>query len=121
LPSARRAGGTPLAQLKFVLHDEFDSALDIDSVRCALIDADASDARFELALDVWREGAHGLRCVFAYAAELYDDAFVAQFARHYVDLLEQLADTPQRALGEFILDDDETVDGIAPVASAYAL
>jgi non-ribosomal peptide synthetase component F len=119
LPSARRAGGTPLAQLKFVLHDEFDTALDIDGVRCALIDADASDARFELALDVWREGAHGLRCVFAYAAELYDDAFAAQFARHYVDLLEQLADTPQRALGEFILD-DEAVDEIAPVASAYA-
>ncbi|WP_244219906.1 condensation domain-containing protein [Paraburkholderia terricola] len=119
LPSARRAGGTPLAQLKFVLHDEFDTALDIDGVRCALIDADASDARFELALDVWREGAHGLRCVFAYAAELYDDAFVAQFARHYVDLLEQLADTSQRALGEFILD-DEAVDEIAPVASAYA-
>ncbi|HYS64566.1 MAG TPA: condensation domain-containing protein [Paraburkholderia sp.] len=121
LQSARRAGGNPLAQIKFVLHDEFDTALDLDGVSCALVDADASDARFELALDVLRQGADGLHCVFAYAAELYDDGFVAQFARHYVDLLEQIADTPQRALGEFSLNDDEAVDGTAPVAGAYAL
>jgi non-ribosomal peptide synthetase component F len=126
LQSARRAGGTPLggtplAQIKFVLHDEFDTALDIDGVNCALVDADASDARFELALDVLRQGADGLHCVFAYAADLYDDAFVAQFAWHYVELLEQIADAPQRALGEFSLNDDEAAHGPAPVAGAYAL
>lgn len=120
LQSARRASGNPLVQIKFVLHDEFDTALNIDGVHCALVDADASDARFELALDVVREGADGLHCVFAHAAELYDDAFVAQFARHYVDLLEQIADAPQRALGEFQLSDDEAMSGAVPAAGAYA-
>ncbi|TGU57503.1 hypothetical protein EN790_34085, partial [Mesorhizobium sp. M2D.F.Ca.ET.147.01.1.1] len=81
LQSGRRAGGSPLAQIKFVLHDEFDTALDLEDVQCELIDADASDARFELALDVFRERSGELRCVFAYAVALYDDAFVAQFAR----------------------------------------
>ncbi|WP_244438827.1 condensation domain-containing protein [Paraburkholderia dilworthii] len=121
LQSARRAGGNPLAQIKLVLHEEFDTGLDLDGVRCALVDADASDARFELALDVYRQDAAGLRCVFAYAAELYDDAFVAQFAQHYVGLLEQIVDAPQRAIGEFNLNDDEAVDGIAPVAGTFAL
>jgi len=120
LHSGRRAGGSPLAQIKFVLHDEFDTALDLDGVHCALIDADASDARFELALDVLREGDHGLRCVFAYAAELYDDAFVAQFARHYVELLEQVVDTPRCAIGELRLDDEEAANSASPVAGAYA-
>jgi non-ribosomal peptide synthetase component F len=86
-----------------------------------LIDADASDARFELALDVLREGDHGLRCAFAYAAELYDDAFVAQFARHYVDLLAQIVDTPDCAIGELRLGDEEAASGASPVAGAYAL
>ncbi|MEZ2308401.1 condensation domain-containing protein [Paraburkholderia sp. RCC_158] len=120
LHSGRRAGGSPLAQIKFVLHDEFDTALDLDGVHCALIDADASDARFELALDVLREGDHGLRCVFAYAAELYDDAFVAQFAWHYVSLLKQIADTPRCAIGELPLDDEEAANSASPVAGAYA-
>ncbi|WP_027213554.1 condensation domain-containing protein [Burkholderia sp. WSM2232] len=121
LQPGRRAGGSPLAQIKFVLHDEFDTALDLDGVQCELIDADASDARFELALDVFREGAGELRCVFAYAVALYDDAFIAQFARHYVALLEQIADTPSRALGAFHLDDDEAAESTAPDAGAYAL
>lgn len=121
LQVGRRAGVSPLAQIKFVLHDEFERALDLVGVRCALVDADASDARFEIALDVFREGARGLRCVFAYAAELYDDAFIAQFARHYVGLLEQIADAPERAIGEFNLDDDEAVDGTAPIAGACSL
>ncbi|MFL6683597.1 condensation domain-containing protein, partial [Paraburkholderia graminis] len=120
LHSGRRAGGSPLAQIKFVLHDEFDTALDLDGVHCALIDADASDARFELALDVLREGDHGLRCVFAYAAELYDDAFVAQFAWHYVSLLKQIADTPRCAIGELPVDDEEAANSASPVAGAYA-
>jgi len=121
LQSGRRAGGSPLAQIKFVLHDEFDTALDLEGVQCELIDADASDARFELALDVFRERSGELRCVFAYADALYDDAFVAQFARHYVALLEQIADTPSRALGAFHLDDDEAAESTAPDAGAYAL
>jgi len=121
LHSGRRAGGSPLAQIKFVLHDEFDTALDLDGVQCELIDADASDARFELALDVFRESAGELRCVFAYAVALYDDAFVAQFARHYVAVLEQIADMPSRALGAFHLDDDEAAQSTAPAAGAYAL
>ncbi|WP_025603021.1 condensation domain-containing protein [Burkholderia sp. WSM2230] len=120
LQSGRRAGGSPLAQIKFVLHDEFDTTLDLDGVRCELIDADASDARFELALDVFRERAGELRCVFAYAAALYDDAFVAQLARHYVELLEQIADAPLRAIGEFRLDDDEAAESTARGAGAYA-
>ncbi|CAB3728638.1 Linear gramicidin synthase subunit D [Paraburkholderia phenoliruptrix] len=121
LQSGRRAGGSPLAQIKFVLHDAFDTVLDLDGVQCALVDADASDARFELALDVLREDAGGLRCVFAYAAELYDDVFVAQFARHYVELLEQITDAPLCTIGELRLDDDEAAGGSAPVAGADAL
>ncbi|WP_323118646.1 condensation domain-containing protein [Burkholderia alba] len=115
LPLERRGAGHSLAQIKFVLHDEFDTALDLDGARCALVDADASDARFELALDVLRRGADGLDCVFMYARALYDDAFVAQFARHYVDLLEQIVADPERAIGAYGLQDydEETTDGLS--------
>ncbi|GLU34915.1 condensation domain-containing protein [Trinickia caryophylli] len=105
-------GVSPLAQIKFVLHDEFATALELDGVRGSLLDADASaiEARFELALDVLRLGEQGLDCVFAYAAALYDEAFVAQFARHYVALLEEAAAAPGRAIGEFDLDDEAAAE-----------
>jgi acyl-CoA synthetase (AMP-forming)/AMP-acid ligase II len=116
----RRGAGHPLAQVKFVLHDAFDTALDLDGVRCALVDADASDARFELALDVLRRGPDGLECVFMYVLALYDDAFVAQFARHYVELLAQIVADPARTIGAYDLkDDDGTPDGLT-VAGASA-
>jgi hypothetical protein len=110
----RRAAGNPLAQIKFMLHDSFDTALDLDGVQCRLLDADESDVRFELALDVTRD-SHGLGCVFTYATELYDDAFIAQFARHFVELIEQAVASPRRAIGEFELNDtdDEAANALA--------
>ncbi|CAB3771809.1 condensation domain-containing protein [Paraburkholderia humisilvae] len=103
-------GGTPLAQIKFVMHDALDVERELDGVRATLTNADASDARFELALDVSRNRLGGLDCVFAYAAALYDEGFIAQLARHYVELIAEAAATPQRAIGQFTLsearDDD---------------
>ncbi|MCX4160101.1 MULTISPECIES: non-ribosomal peptide synthetase [Paraburkholderia] len=116
----RRASGNPLAQVKFMLHDGFDASVDLDGVQCRLLDADASDVRFELALDVAR-GPHGLDCTFTYATGVYDEAFIVQFAQHYADLLAQAVDTPQRALGDFTLRDteegDEVVADALPVPS----
>ena len=116
----RRASGNPLAQVKFMLHDGFDASIDLDGVQCRLLDADASDVRFELALDVAR-GPHGLDCTFTYAADVYDEAFIVQFAQHYADLLAQAVDAPQRALGDFTLRDteegDEVVADALPVPS----
>lgn len=120
LHAHRRTGGapgaSPLAQIKFVLHDEVAASLELDGVRGSLVDEDASaiEARFELALDVLRMGEQGLDCVFAYAAAVYDEAFVAQFARHYVALLEGAAAAPGRAIGEFDLD-DEAADEVEPL------
>lgn len=95
----------PLAQIKFVLHEEFAASLDLDGVRGALIETDANaiEARFELALDVQRRSDEGLDCVFAYAAALYVDAFVAQFAAHYVALLDEASAQPARAIAQFSL------------------
>ncbi|MFX1737702.1 AMP-binding protein [Paraburkholderia sp. A1RI_3L] len=100
----------PLAQIKFVLHDEFATSLDLDGVRGSLMQTDAStvEARFELALDVLRRGDEGLDCVFAYAAALYDEAFVAQFAQHYVALLDEVAAAPACAIAQFMLGEGKT-------------
>ncbi|MGH8782249.1 amino acid adenylation domain-containing protein [Paraburkholderia sp.] len=112
----RRASGNPLAQVKLMVHDGFDAALDLDGVQCRLLDADESDVRFELALDIAR-GPHGLDCTFVYAADVYDETFITQFARHYADLLAQTVDEPQRTLGAFALrDDDEVAYDALPVS-----
>ncbi|MET8844336.1 amino acid adenylation domain-containing protein [Streptomyces rubiginosohelvolus] len=85
----RRLGGSPLFQTLLTVHtqDEPDGhAGEFAGLGCAEADGGHAASKFEVMLDLRREG-DDLIAVFGYRTDLFDDAWAARFARHFETLL----------------------------------
>jgi len=99
----------PFTQIKLVLHDALPRTLVLgermDGTGAPLTgkvsNADASDARFAIALDLVPTDAGGqpaIEAVFAYAPTLYSAARMARFAADYQTLLTRVSRAPETVL-----------------------
>jgi non-ribosomal peptide synthetase component F len=79
----------------FVLQDFPHSALEIPGLTLSPLDLQVYTAPFALSLMMARTG-DGIAGRFIYAADLFDDTTVIQLAGHFLALLEQVADDPDR-------------------------
>ncbi|WP_144161810.1 non-ribosomal peptide synthetase [Paraburkholderia sp. BCC1885] len=64
------------------------------------------EALFELTLNIVESGDGGLSAQLIYARELFHEATIERFCRHYVRLLRALLENPARAVGEVELLDE---------------
>ena len=113
----RSLSHTPLFQVEFQLDDGDDAAAGAGEpaaleaagggVRVRTVSADATPARFDLALTL-RAHARGISGSLLYATDLFEAGTAARMVRHLVRLLEQAAADPDvRLSGLMLLDDDE--------------
>ncbi|CAM5454966.1 amino acid adenylation domain-containing protein [Streptomyces griseus] len=101
----RRLGVSPLFQTLLTVHtqDEQPSAeRDFAGLRCADADGGHAAGKFEVMLDLRREG-DDLIAVFGYRTDLYDDAWATRFARHFETLLRGALADPDAPVSELPL------------------
>jgi amino acid adenylation domain-containing protein/non-ribosomal peptide synthase protein (TIGR01720 family) len=96
LQPERRPGRNPLAQVKFLLQEDWTKA-DFPGLRSTPVAIDDAAARFDLALDIV-ENAGALDCRFTHAGGV-DGDFVRRLADSYVALLAAVTEDFGRRLG----------------------
>ncbi|MHA5864084.1 condensation domain-containing protein, partial [Pseudomonas aeruginosa] len=76
------------------------------------------EAKFDLQLQSEEDARGRLTLNFDYAADLFDEASIRRFAAQYLELLRQVAEDPQRCLGDIALVDAEQAARLAEWGSA---
>ncbi|TCP59139.1 amino acid adenylation domain-containing protein [Tumebacillus sp. BK434] len=99
LQPARDMSYSPLFQVMFVLQNAPMPELDMPHLTAHRVDVDGSTAKFDLTLFM-EEQADGLTAAFEYSSDLFEAATIERMAEHFVNLLEQIAATPEAAIGE---------------------
>jgi len=105
LAPERDLSRNPLVQVLFALHEE-PSPIEFDRTD--------APARFDLACHLFRTPQGHLDGRIDYATALFDRDTVAEFAEHYLRLLQEVAADPARAI-------DELVPAVSAQAGAHAL
>ncbi|MEM8570015.1 MAG: amino acid adenylation domain-containing protein [Pseudomonadota bacterium] len=105
----RDASASPLFRLKFQLDRAPKERIDLPGLVLRRLPQDFATAHHDLSLDlVETEDVAG---VVTYAAALFDSETVAQIVRHFVQLLEAIAEAPKEQVGELdYLSKAETAD-----------
>ena len=91
-------------QVMLGLHNYTEEKLELVGLECAKIDYGNVTAICDLELQLFRGAATakgepaGLRGVFLYATDLFDEATIQRMARHFQLLLERVAADPDRSL-----------------------
>ena len=92
----RHPGRTPLFQALFTLENPDAAGLALAGVAVETFEATYRQARFDLALEVWRDGPE-LVCILGYRSDLFEAATAERLAAGYEALLrEALADPDAR-------------------------
>ncbi|NPZ33552.1 hypothetical protein DZ957_033065, partial [Pseudomonas aeruginosa] len=76
------------------------------------------EAKFDLQLQSEEDARGRLTLNFDYAADLFEEASIRRFAAQYLELLRQVAEDPQRCLGDIALVDAEQAARLAEWGSA---
>ncbi|HHK1155574.1 TPA: non-ribosomal peptide synthase/polyketide synthase [Pseudomonas aeruginosa] len=76
------------------------------------------EAKFDLQLQSEEDARGRLTLNFDYATDLFDEASIRRFAAQYLELLRQVAEDPQRCLGDIALVDAEQAARLAEWGSA---
>lgn len=104
LQPQRSLSHNPLFQVMYNhLHEEYQILQGLPGLSVTQQPCTNDTAQFELTLDT-REDANGcVRACLTYAVELFDAGSIERMARHYVTVLEALAEQPDRPVGEIDL------------------
>src|SRR5262249_8204018 len=120
LQPERVAGQNPLAQVKFVMQEDWGRLDHIGDANCVALEQIEVGARFDLALDIVTKH-DGMTCEFIYAADLFDESTVARFAGQFQTILAAICDNPHGSIGAMDLVADKAYpDGAAPQANVVA-
>ncbi|MGA6174805.1 amino acid adenylation domain-containing protein [Streptomyces sp. NPDC012600] len=101
----RRLGSSPLFQTLLTVHTQDEPGggeQQFADLRCAEADGGHAASKFELMLDLRREG-DDLVAVFGYRTDLFDAAWAARLARHFETLLRAALDAPDTPVTELEL------------------
>ena len=103
----RELSRNPLYQVLFTLQNAVSSQQDLRDLRLESIPADGRPAKFDLTLAM-RETDEGLRGLFEYNTDLFDQATVQRMAAHFENLLTAIVEDPQQQLSALtIITGDE--------------
>ena len=103
LKPERSTAHAPLFQVMLVLRNlPRGGAIDLPGVTLRSVESSTEAAKFDLTLSVTDQGG-ALELEFDYNTDLYDHGTVAQWAAHYLRLLEQIADPADRPLAALAL------------------
>ena len=95
----RELAYNPLFQIMFSAQHADPLRLDLAGVEVRALDASSPTAKFDLSLDV-NQQSDGCVAFWEYATDLFREDSVAQFAAHYLRLLEAVTHSPQATLDE---------------------
>ncbi|WP_133650486.1 non-ribosomal peptide synthetase, partial [Paraburkholderia flava] len=125
LQPERSVGQTPLFQVMFNHTRAEPRTLDVAGLRISEYANDVPTARFDLVLNAVERGDE-LRLSFNYAADLFDEAIVAQMLDHYVEILAQVDTATDRPLAQIALSRDRSGEdavrrtAFAPVGAQFS-
>jgi acyl carrier protein len=88
----------PLFQAVFQMLEEEDTGLPMTGLRAHVREADGHNGGFDLIWTVGTLGEHATVCL-AYATSLFDHGTVATMADHWLRVLWQMAEDPDRTVG----------------------
>ncbi|WEH34009.1 amino acid adenylation domain-containing protein [Streptomyces sp. AM 4-1-1] len=112
----RRLGSSPLFQTLLTVHTQDEGAggeRQFADLRCADADGGHAASKFELMLDIRREGAD-LVAVLGYRTDLFDARWADRFARHFETLLRGALAAPDSPVPELpLLSDEERAELLA--------
>ncbi|MBP2192502.1 non-ribosomal peptide synthetase [Nocardia goodfellowii] len=108
LDPPRSPGRHPLFQVMLTLQDFTDAAIELPGLTLELLEPEDEPAKFDLALSIREQYAAngdpaGLRAVFGFARDLFDDSTVSVFAQRFVRMLETLTERPELPVGDAVL------------------
>ncbi|MFI1019138.1 condensation domain-containing protein, partial [Streptomyces sp. NPDC020965] len=113
LDPVRSMGRNPLFQVMLVLQNNTEAELHLPGLDVAAVPVGADTAKLDLSLTVFERHTQagapdGIEGVLEYSADVFDAATARSLADRLVRLLEQVADDPDRTVGELdILTDAE--------------
>ncbi|HEX6715815.1 MAG TPA: amino acid adenylation domain-containing protein, partial [Pyrinomonadaceae bacterium] len=102
----RELSRNPLFQVLFTLQNTARYQLDVPGLRLESIPAGGRPAKFDLTLAML-ESDEGLRGVFEYNTDLFDEKTVQRMAGHFETLLTSIVDDPQQHLSALRIITDE--------------
>ncbi|MGP9654761.1 non-ribosomal peptide synthase/polyketide synthase [Halomonas sp. AOP35-4E-18] len=97
LQPERQPSVHPLFQVKCTQQKELEREKTVSGLTVHLKELSGGDAHFDLSFD-FTDTTDGIRCVFAYAAALFDETTVKRFAEALQSLAEQVLKTPSTPL-----------------------
>ncbi|MCA1607098.1 MAG: AMP-binding protein, partial [Acidobacteria bacterium] len=102
LQPERSLSRTPLFEVMFALQNAPGKTLELQGLTLAPLRVEYGTTKFDLTLFVWEE-VEGLRAVFEYSTDLFDEATVMRMLGHFEVLLEGIVSNPERRLSELPL------------------
>ncbi|WP_332847665.1 condensation domain-containing protein, partial [Pseudomonas lactucae] len=102
LQPQRSMGRNPLFQVMFNHLQRGDSQLDVGGLVFERLDQAAETAQLDLTLTTEEDRQGQITATFSYATDLFDAATVHAWHAHFLFLLEQLLEQPERALHELL-------------------
>ncbi|WP_392674688.1 amino acid adenylation domain-containing protein [Streptomyces sp. LN785] len=118
----RRLGSSPLFQTLLTVHTQDEGAVGERSfadLRCADVDGGHAASKFELMLDIRREGAD-LIAVFGYRTDLFDAEWAAGLAGNLETLLRGALAAPDTPVGELPLLSGAEQDELLALGTGFA-
>ncbi|MDG9929548.1 non-ribosomal peptide synthase/polyketide synthase, partial [Pseudomonas sp. GD04042] len=102
-------GGGPLFEVMFNHQQrDLESLRRLPGLLAEELPWHSREAKFDLQLHSEEDRQGRIRLAFDYASELFERASVERLAAHFVRLLEQVGESPERAIGDLpLLDADE--------------
>ncbi|MFJ1598771.1 amino acid adenylation domain-containing protein [Streptomyces sp. NPDC088261] len=98
----------PLFQVSFTLRPHSGAAAPaFEGLHAERIRVEGGTARFDIAFQVEEQADDSAVVRIEYATDLFDDARVRALADHYVTVLAQMTEDPDRAMGDLVLLDAE--------------
>jgi non-ribosomal peptide synthetase component F len=90
----RKMAHAPLFQVKFVLQNVPEAALELPGLLVTPLDTDMGTAKIDLQLNM-QESALGLICIFDYSTDLFYAETIVRLAGNFKTLLNQIVSHPE--------------------------
>lgn len=102
LRPGRHLSHHPIFQVAFIFHNALLHNLDLPGLECRPVWIDAKRSVFDMTVVVFNE-PEGLKLVFEYNTDLFDDSTIERMIGHYVTLLEGIAHNPDTPISQLPL------------------
>nr|WP_231496681.1 non-ribosomal peptide synthetase [Rhodococcus sp. UNC363MFTsu5.1] len=121
LNPTRSRAHSPFAQVILGFQNLEQAALELPGLTVSALESGLQVAKFDLQLMMMESdpaGGGALTAEFTYAADLFDESTVADFATRFLRVLESVVEAPSRAVSDVRLLDRDELARLAPVSGA---